>query len=51
MGTAADLAAVTREDNILPDVAAVGLEASPVTVAVPFNLLGEPKVFLRVMQE
>ena len=51
MGTADDLAAVTREDNILPDVAAVGLEASPVTVAVPFNLLGEPKVFLRVMQE
>ncbi|MEC9054701.1 MAG: hypothetical protein VX633_05315, partial [Verrucomicrobiota bacterium] len=51
MGTAADLAAITREDNILPDVAAVGLETSPETVAVPFNLLGEPKVFLRVMQE
>jgi len=51
MGTAADLAAITREDNILPEVAAVGLETSPVTVPVPFNLLGEPKVFLRVMQE
>ena len=51
MGTSRDLAAITREDNILPDVAAVGLEASPVTVPVPFNLLGEPKVFLRVMQE
>ena len=51
MGTAADLAAITREDNILPEVAAVGLETSPVTVAVPFNLSGESKVFLRVMQE
>ena len=49
MGSELDLAAIDRQDNVLPVTAAVGLVASPVTLRVPDDLVLEPKVFLQVV--
>jgi hypothetical protein len=49
MGSELDLAAIDRQDNVLPVTAAVGLVASPVTLRVPESLELEPKVFLQVV--
>ena len=51
MGTAADLAAITPQVNILPEVLAAGITESPITVPVPPGLLSEPQLFLRVYED
>ena len=51
MGTAADLAAITSDVNILPEVLAAGITESPITVRVPPGLLNEPQLFLRVYED
>ena len=51
LGTATDLAAITPQVNILPEVLASGIIESPFTVRVPSNLVGEPQLFLRVYED
>ncbi len=51
LGTATDLAAITPQVNILPEVLAAGITESPITVRVPSNLVGEPQLFLRVYED
>ena len=51
MGSEADLAAIDQQDNVLPVPAAIGVGASPVTVPVPAGLVGQPKVFLQVVED
>ena len=51
LGTATDLAAITPQVNILPEVLAAGITESPITVRVPPGLVNEPQLFLRVYED
>ena len=51
LGTATDLAAISADVNILPEVVAAGITESPVTVPVPAGLVNERQLFLRVYED
>ena len=51
LGTATDLAAITPQVNILPEVLAAGITESPITVRVPPGLVNEQQLFLRVYED
>ena len=51
LGTATDLAAISADVNILPEVVAAGITESPITVPVPAGLANERQLFLRVYED